>query len=53
MLFRAKRTAIASAEKIDEWSGIHSTRATLTVTAEADTALRRSIKEDFLVVQAY
>jgi hypothetical protein len=36
---RARRTALDSAEKIDEWSGNRFTRTFPNVTAAADTAL--------------
>ncbi len=36
---RARRTALDSAEKIDEWSGNRFTRTFPTITAAADTAL--------------
>jgi hypothetical protein len=39
MISRARRTALDSAEKIDEWSGNRFTRTLPNVTAAADTAL--------------
>jgi hypothetical protein len=36
---KARRTALDSADKIDEWSGSRFTRTLLNVTAAADTAL--------------